>query len=97
MTNLGIDRKRLRQLTLPLRETEVLPLGGAVVAPSTEGAPTRAPNEQEVSLVMAAETRPPKISDEVRAHCHEQGGHAQHCEVLHDALWGPHRSDPRRR
>ena len=61
MTNLGIDRKRLRQLTLPLRATEVLPLGGAVVAPSTEGAPTRAPNEQEVALVMAAETRPPKI------------------------------------
>ena len=32
-------------MTLPLRATEVLPLGGAVVAPSTEGAPTRAPNK----------------------------------------------------
>ena len=64
MSNLGVDKKRLRQLTIKLTETVILPLGeGAVVAPSTEGAPTRAPTAEEVVRVTAATLAPvvPKV------------------------------------
>ena len=58
--SLGPDRKRLRQLTLPLRATNILPLGGAVVAPSTEGAPMRALTVEEVARVTA-DTLAPEV------------------------------------
>ena len=58
MSSLGPDRKRLRQLTLPLRATNILPVGGAVIAPSTEGAPMQAPTDEDVARATAAALAP---------------------------------------
>ena len=58
MSSLGPDRKRFRQISLPLRATNILPVGGAVIAPSTEGAPMQAPTEEDVARATAAALAP---------------------------------------
>ena len=66
--SLGPNRKSFftRQFTLPLQECKILPLGGAVVVPSTEDAPMRAPTAQEAALMAQHALHVPDRTKKVR-------------------------------